>query len=267
MGETKQKPSLVIYSKETGMLSEEKPALQWLLREWEAMGFLSSSFLNSDTFFHALQKASRESIGVVLEAPESQVLSLLARADCIRKAFPGLVIMMLLTAEEEEADFSPIGFRILRIPERDMHVQEAIRRNTEQYRKAEYRLSYWENGDTVFLDAADVVWFSVDKTDGAEAETVSKGKVRVGGSLLDWWRVTERLGFVRIHRSYLINIRYLEKMETDTVVVSIPSGKGLPPVRKTVPFGRRRYGKELKEALRLYKPDALDPDGWGASGE
>lgn len=78
-------------------------------------------------------------------------------------------------------------------------------------------------------------WLEFHMTDGTS--------VRIKGVLRDYVERLERQSFVQIHKSYLVNMKYISVIEKDSVILTD---------ERRLPLSRHRK-KEVKERYRQYR--------------
>lgn len=83
-------------------------------------------------------------------------------------------------------------------------------------------------------------WLEFHMTDGTS--------LRIKGVLRDYAEQLECQGFVQIHKSYLVNMKYISVIEKDSVVMTN---------QRSIPLSRHRK-KEVKERYRQYRGRVKD---------
>ena len=84
------------------------------------------------------------------------------------------------------------------------------------------------------------------------------GLVTLGNTLSYWEEKTVLLGFVRVHRSYLVNVRYIRSV-TDREIVMAFDGEDVVGNTITIPYSSRRYKEVLMNRINSLFPREDNP--------
>lgn len=101
-----------------------------------------------------------------------------------------------------------------------------------------------DNGD-IIIAAKDIIYFEAD---GHFIKiTCNDGTIRTFGTMQDYEERLKNIGFIRIHKGYLVNFRYISSTENNAVTLTC--GTRLPLSRKRIKETKTKlyYFQELKK--------------------
>ena len=104
-------------------------------------------------------------------------------------------------------------------------------------------------GRYLLLDASEIYYIEGERGDTL-VRTSRKTRYRSIHRLTDWQRKLRDTGFVRIHRSYLVNLARVREVRLRRGDTNDWELKLDPPVNAVLPIGRG-YLKKLEKALGL----------------
>lgn len=122
------------------------------------------------------------------------------------------------------------AFRFLRKSNLEQEVCEAVKSLKETFSSQnEYLVFKTATGETI-QTAKNIKYFEAD---GHTINMICNDKtIRVYGMLREFEKLMKNNGFIRIHKSYLVNFRYICLVEKNTVLLTC--GKKLPMSRNRV---------------------------------
>ena len=182
---------------------------------------------------------------------------MLSLVDRLHKTYPDMGVMLSFDAEEGTRTEGAISYRIIKRPGWHIAVEEHIRTNTERWAQSEWRFSYPSEEGVSTISPADILYLTVEGGDGAKALT-RNGLVTLGNTLSYWGEKTALLGFVRVHRSYLVNVRYIRSV-TDREIVMAFDGEDVVGNTITIPYSSRRYKEVLMNRIKSLFPREDNP--------
>ena len=104
-------------------------------------------------------------------------------------------------------------------------------------------------GRILLLDLAEIYYIEGERGD-ALVRTARRTRYRSVQRLIDWERKLRGKGFVRIHRSYLVNLDRVREVRLRGGDPNDWELKLVPPVNAVLPVGRSYY-PALRKALGL----------------
>ena len=245
---------IVLYSEENGAMDSNRPQTEWLLEILKTTGLIT--VLEGEEKLTAARAADPDTIAAFTACGEEGLLSAFGFARDLKREHPGVDVIMLLNRSGQGAGTDSVRYGLIRKTQHARDAEEQIIKNSLKNTKSEIRLAYRSDKGENYLSPEDVIYVSVEKERGAVAETVS-GRLRIGNTLAHWARVGLPFGFVRVHRSYLINIFYLKYEEKDRLILK-KNLKGEEVGTVSIPYSRRSYGDMLRGALEQFCPEAGD---------
>ena len=93
-------------------------------------------------------------------------------------------------------------------------------------------------------------------TSGFSAESAYSAIYSLGKDVRSTWeQQLQPHGFLRPHKSWLVNFRHIHRIHRDTIVLS--SGKSIPMSRRRTNEIREQYGILMREVNRLCRLDSF----------
>lgn len=122
------------------------------------------------------------------------------------------------------------AFRFVRKSNLDKELREAVTSLNEAFLFQNKQLAFkTETGDIV-RTAFEIIFFEAD---GHFIYMICKdGTIRTYGTMCDYEERFKNIGFIRIHKGFLVNFRYISSIEKSSVVLT--NGTSLPLSRKKI---------------------------------
>ena len=155
------------------------------------------------------------------------------------------IIIVFVTSHNE---YSTVGyryraFRYILKSEPDIFIKRDIDEAIEEYENNNVYLYFHYKQASSKASVGDIVYFEADNHT-YKVNTVNKGSCMHYGKFKDLERKVEKYGFVRIHRSTIVNLRYVEVVDDE---------KGVRVWGDTWLSIGKKYSKKLEDRFNEYK--------------
>lgn len=141
------------------------------------------------------------------------------------------------------------AFRFVRKSNLDEDLSEAVTSLFEVLLFQNERLTFKTNNNNIPINAKEIKYLEAD---GHIIKVAYKdGIVQTCGTLQDYEERLKNIGFIRIHKGFLVNFRYIGSVDKDAVILTC--GKRLPLSRKRIKetIARKNFFQELHKKQYL----------------